>query len=108
MVTCVIADHEILDRKKYAEYAVKSSKPMQKYKGWFLVHGGRPDMLEGGWTPDGIIVIAFDGLAHAKEWINFEEYRKPRKIKHSAARVRAITVDGQIPLPRSPTARATV
>ena len=97
MVAYVIADNEILDRERYAEYAQKSAKAMQKYKGRFLVRGGRAETLEGDWVPHRIIVIEFDSIEHAKEWLNSEEYCEPRKIKHSAARVRTIVVDGHVP-----------
>lgn len=97
MVAYVIADNEIQDPAAYAEYAKASSKAMEKYKGKFLVRGGNAQNLEGDWQPKRIIVIEFESIEHAKAWLNSEEYREPRRIKHSAAKVRTIVVEGFVP-----------
>lgn len=94
MVAYVIADNEILDKEKYAEYAKMSGTAMTKYEGKILARGGKAETLEGDWQPKRIVLIEFEDLEKAKAWINSEEYREPRKIKNAAARVRTIVVEG--------------
>jgi uncharacterized protein (DUF1330 family) len=94
MVAYVIADNEILDPEKYAEYARLSEPALAKYKGRFLARGGKAETLDGSWEPKRIVIIEFDSVEQARAWVNSEEYRMPRQIKHSASMVRTIVVEG--------------
>jgi hypothetical protein len=39
-------------------------------------------------------VLQFDSMQRAKEWLNCEEYREPRKMRHRTARTRMVVVEG--------------
>jgi uncharacterized protein (DUF1330 family) len=39
-------------------------------------------------------VLKFDSVQRAKEWLNCEEYREPRKMRHRTARTKMIVVEG--------------
>jgi uncharacterized protein (DUF1330 family) len=41
-----------------------------------------------------IVVLEFESTQRAKEWLNCEEYREPRKMRHRTARTKMILVEG--------------
>jgi len=45
----------------------------------YIVRGGKTEVLEGDWKPKRIVVLEFESAQRAREWLNCEEYREPRK-----------------------------
>jgi uncharacterized protein (DUF1330 family) len=46
------------------------------------VRGGAAETLEGDWQPKRIVILQFENVQRAKEWLNCPEYREPRKMRH--------------------------
>jgi uncharacterized protein (DUF1330 family) len=51
-------------------------------------------VLEGDWNPKRIVILEFESMQRAKEWLNCGEYREPRKMRHRTARTKMILVEG--------------
>ena len=61
----------------------------------FVDHlAGKTEVLEGDWQPKRIVVLEFESAQRAKEWLNCEEYREPRKMRRRTARTNMILVEG--------------
>jgi len=58
------------------------------------VRGGETEVLEGDWQPKRIVILEFESMARAKEWLNCEEYREPRALRYRTAKTNMILVDG--------------
>ena len=67
---------------------------MHKYGGKYIVRGGKTEVLEGDWIPKRIVVLEFPTMERAKEWLNCEEYREPRKLRHRTAKTNMLLVEG--------------
>ena len=72
---------------------------MAQYGGKYIVRGGACETLEGDWKPKRIVVLQFESAERAKEWLNCEEYREPRKMRHRTARTNMILVEGMQAVP---------
>jgi uncharacterized protein (DUF1330 family) len=94
MSAYIIVEIEILDPAGYEEYKRLASATVEKYGGRYIVRGGETEVLEGDWQPKRIVVLQFDTSQHAKDWLNSEEYREPRKMRHRTARTNMILVEG--------------
>jgi uncharacterized protein (DUF1330 family) len=94
MPAYVIVEIDILDPAGYEEYKKLAGATVDNYGGKYIVRGGRTEVLEGDWKPKRIVVLQFDSLQHAKDWLNSEEYREPRKMRHRTARTNMILVEG--------------
>jgi uncharacterized protein (DUF1330 family) len=94
MPAYIIVEIEILDPVGYAEYKNLAGASVEKYGGKYIVRGGKAETLEGDWQPKRIVVLEFESAQRAKEWLNCEEYREPRKMRHRTARTNMILVDG--------------
>jgi uncharacterized protein (DUF1330 family) len=94
MPAYVIVEIEILDPTGYEEYKKLAGATVEKYGGKYLVRGGTTEVLEGNWKPKRIVILEFESIQRAKEWLNCEEYREPRKMRHRTARTNMLVVEG--------------
>jgi uncharacterized protein (DUF1330 family) len=94
MPAYVIVEINIHDPAGYEEYKKLAGATVEKYGGRYVVRGGSTEVLEGDWKPKRIVVLEFESASRAKEWLNSEEYRKPRKMRHRTARTNMLLVEG--------------
>jgi uncharacterized protein (DUF1330 family) len=94
MPAYIIADVEITDPARYAEYVKVVPETIARYGGRFVVRGGRTETLEGAWSPKRIVVLEFPTFERAREWWGSEDYRAPRALRQSASISRLIVVQG--------------
>jgi len=94
MPAYVIVEIDIVDPAGYEEYKKLAGATVEKYGGKYVVRGGRTEVLEGHWKPKRIVVLQFESAQRAKDWLNSEQYREPRKMGHRTARTNMILVEG--------------
>jgi len=94
MPAYVIVDIDVLDPVGYEQYRNLAGATVEKYGGKYIVRGGKNEVLEGDWCPKRIVILRFDSIARAKEWLNSTEYCEPRKMRHRTARANMIVVEG--------------
>ena len=94
MPAYLIVEIDIVDPGGYDEYKRLAGATVEKYGGKYIVRGGKSEVLEGDWKPNRIVVLEFASMERAKEWLNSEEYREPRKMRHRTARTKMIVVEG--------------
>jgi uncharacterized protein (DUF1330 family) len=94
MSAYVIVEIDIVDPAGYEEYKTLAGATVKKYGGKYIVRGGETEVLEGDWKPKRIVVLQFDSIQRAKDWLHCEEYREPRKMRHRTARTNMILVEG--------------
>ena len=94
MSAYVIVEIDVVDPSGYEEYKKLAGATVERYGGKYVVRGGAAETLEGDWDPKRIVVLRFDSMQCAKEWLNCEEYREPRKMRHRTARTKMILVGG--------------
>ena len=94
MSAYVISDVEILDQELIGEYRVLAQDSIARYGGRYLARGGAIEAVEGGWNPEGLIIVAFPDMARARAWYQSPEYAKALKVRGRALDRRLIFVDG--------------
>jgi len=94
MAAYIIADVEITDPVRYAEYIKVVPETIARHGGRFVARGGRTETLEGSWSPKRIVVLEFPTFERAKEWWASEDYRAPKALRQSASISRLIVVQG--------------
>jgi uncharacterized protein (DUF1330 family) len=65
MAAYVIADLEVTDPARFAEYRQQVPATVAAYGGRFLVPGGEHEVVEGDWRPRRLVVLEFPSLAQA-------------------------------------------
>ena len=90
-VVCVYKS--IANEEKLKEYAVKARSAVEKYKGKFLVRGGKTTINEGFFSPR-TVVIEFASHNEANIFYNSKEYQEAHAILKGFAVRHHQTVEG--------------
>jgi uncharacterized protein (DUF1330 family) len=94
MSAYIIVEIDIVDPAGYEEYKELAGATVEKYGGRYIVRGGKTEVLEGDWKPKRIVVLEFESMQRAKDWLNSEEYREPRKMRHRTAKTNMLVIEG--------------
>ena len=94
MAGYIIVEIDVTDPVGYEEYKKLAGATVEKYGGKYIARGGATETLEGDWKPKRIVILQFESVARAKEWLNCEEYREPRKMRHRTAKTNMVVVEG--------------
>ena len=94
MTAYIILDIVVNDPIGYEDYKKLGPPTVALYGGKYIARGGTTEVVEGDWKPNRIVILQFDSMEHAKEWLNCEEYREPRKLRQRTSRSNMILVEG--------------
>jgi len=93
MPALVIVEIEVRDPEAYERYKRLVPASVEAYGGRFIARGGATESLEGGWSPERIVVLEFPNLERARQWWGSPEYRDARAIRMRAAQTRMIATE---------------
>ena len=94
MSAYVIAEIEVDNPEGYEEYKKLAPPPIAAYGGKYIARGGRVENLEGDWQPNRIVILEFESVEKAKQWLDSDEYRGARALRHKYATTNMIVVEG--------------
>jgi uncharacterized protein (DUF1330 family) len=95
----VIVQISIRDPQVYERYKTLAPVSIAHYGGRYVARGGQSEALEGEWDPCRVVILEFDSIERARTWLESDEYREARALRHASADThQMIVVDG---LPRS-------
>ena len=94
MSAYVISDITVNNSKRYEDYKKLAPPAIQNYGGKYLARGRRAEKLEGNWEPDRIVILEFESVETAKDWIDSPEYREARALRRHNASTNMIVVEG--------------
>ena len=93
MPAYVIVNIDVHDRVVYEEYKRLVPASIAQYGGKYLARGGATEVLEGDWTPKRFVILQFESIARAKEWLNSPEYALARNLRHQSATTEMIVTE---------------
>jgi uncharacterized protein (DUF1330 family) len=76
MSAYIIAQISIHDRARYDRYVTRFMPVLQRHGGRLLVADESPEVSEGRWDRDKLIVLAFPDRAAAQAWTESADYRE--------------------------------
>ena len=94
MTVYVIAQLWIHDRERYDRYVAGFMPVLIRYGGRLLAADETTETLEGAWTADKVVVIAFPGRAAADRWRTSAAYREISKDRQAATEGQVLLVHG--------------
>jgi uncharacterized protein (DUF1330 family) len=87
----------ILDIPTVRKYGQGVAETLAPFNHNFIVRGGRPQPLDGGEAPKGVVVIAFDSVEKAREWYESPAYQAIKPLRQSSTKGRMFIVEGITP-----------
>ena len=94
MTAFVIVEIEVNNPEGYEKYKKIAPKPIAEYGGKYIARGGKVENLEGDWKPNRIVILEFESVDKAKNWLDSEEYREAKALRHEHATSKMIVVEG--------------
>lgn len=94
MPAYVIVDIEVTDSQGYESYKQAAPAAVARFGGKYLARGGRTEVLEGEWRPKRIVLLAFESVERARQWLDSAEYAPARELRHATAHSNMIVVEG--------------
>ena len=85
--------HDVEFGAEIVEYLERIDGTLAPFEGGFVVHGARPDIREGEWKGD-LIMIAFPDIARARAWYESQAYQRILPLRMRNARGALILIDG--------------
>ena len=90
-VVCVYKN--IINEEKLKEYAMKARAAVEKYKGKFLIRGGKATSNEGSKSPR-TVVIEFPSYDEANKFYRSKEYQDAHTILKGYVERQHQTIEG--------------
>ena len=94
MPAYVLVDIDVVDPEAYEEYKRLAPPTIAAYGGKYIVRGGTVETMEGEWPLNRLVILEFDSVERAKQWLDSPEYVAIRDMRHKAAKSKMIVVDG--------------
>lgn len=90
----LILDLAINNFENFREYIEKIPFFIKKHGGRYIVQGVEPEVMEGDWRPDRIVVLEFPSKANAKAFLEDPEAQVLFAIRHQSTTSQLILADG--------------
>ena len=94
MTAYVIAEVEITDPAAYGEYRRRVNAVNARFGGRFVARGGRIEALEGGWSPERVVIVEFPSMEQALKWYRSADYAELIELREKSSRFRMIALEG--------------
>ena len=94
MTVYAIGQLTIHDRARYQRYVAGFMPILIKYGGRLLAADERPEVTEGQWDGDKVVLMAFPDRETFMAWATSPEYREISKDRLAAAQTTGILVRG--------------
>ena len=82
MTVYAVVQLQITDTKQYDQYQAKFWPIFKKYKGRLLASDENPEVFEGQWRKDKMVIISFDDKQSFTDWATSPEYLEIAKHRH--------------------------
>jgi len=104
MSVYLMIEIEVKDRDLYAQYVEKVPAIIEKHGGRYLARGGKVTSLMGGWNPERVILIEFDGVEQIHKCFQSPEYLEIGPLRERSTASKSIIVEGNVPRGERPDA----
>ena len=94
MAHYIIAQIDIQDREKYAQYEAGFMDVFTSYKGKLLSVDENVSLLEGQWPATRTVLIEFPSKEEALAWYESDEYQSLAKHRFAASSADIVIVSG--------------
>ena len=90
----LILDLSINNFERFREYIEKIPSFIKKHGGKYIVQGVAPEVIEGDWCPERIVILEFPSSENARAFLSDPEAQLLFAIRHQSATSRLILAIG--------------
>jgi uncharacterized protein (DUF1330 family) len=90
----MIAEITVTDQETYLQYIKQAYPIIKHYGGEYLVRGGEPVALFGGWQPERILVLSFPSQSDLRACFSSQEYLAIAPLREKSTLSKSVMVTG--------------
>jgi uncharacterized protein (DUF1330 family) len=94
MKTYVIANVNVKDPARYADYVKAATPTVAAHGGRYIARGGRAEKLEGSVPVSRLVILEFPDYEQARGWYDSPEYQAAALIRRSCSSADFMLVEG--------------
>lgn len=94
MTVYAIAQLTITDRTAYNRYQSRFMSVMNRYKGRVLAADEHPQVVEGQWDREKLVLLSFPDEAAFREWADSPDYQEITKDRKAGSTAVVLLVKG--------------
>ena len=94
MPAYVLGDIRVTDPATFGTYVPPAGATIAQYGGRVLAATGNVELLDGGPTPERVVVIEFPDAAAARRWYRSPEYQAALPIRLRSSQGRVFLIEG--------------
>lgn len=92
MTVYAIAQLKFTDRDAYNRYQAAFMEIFQRYSGTLLVADEAPQVVEGEWDRDKVVLMSFPDEASFREWAESPDYQRISEDRRAGAETAVVLV----------------
>jgi len=89
-----VAQIDIHDPASYEKYLATADRVFARFNGEYLAVDRQPQVLEGSWSYERLVIIRFPTEADLKKWYFSPDYQEILKFRLAGARCDSLLVHG--------------
>ena len=94
MKAYLVLDFRVTDLPAFMEYVQKIPAFIAKHRGRYLVEGVRPEVVEGDWAPETLVILEFETRENANDFLSDPEVKTLFAIRHRNTDGNLVLVNG--------------
>ena len=94
MTVYAIAQISIHDRATYNRYAARFMPVLSQFGGTLLAADERPEVIEGEWRREKVVLISFPDRERLDAWVNSPQYKEISRDRQASTHGEVILVHG--------------
>lgn len=92
----LILDLKISDPNGFMEYIRKIPEFINKHDGRYIVQGAVPELMEGTWLPERLVILEFPSKSKAKDFLADPDAQPLFSLRHKTTDSQLILAEGCI------------
>lgn len=94
MIVYAIAELKLTDRAAYDRYEARFIDIFVRYSGTLLAVDEAPQVLEGQWDRDKVVLMSFPDEVAFRAWAESPEYQEISEDRHAGADTVVLLIEG--------------
>ena len=93
----IYVEMTIRDPERFKQYTARSAPAVIAAGGWYPVAGVRPEVLEGSFAADHVVLVEFDSPERARAFYHSAAYQAAKLKRAGAAEFKMLLLPGTAP-----------
>lgn len=94
MTAYLVLDFAVHDLRGFMPYVEAIPAFIAKHGGRYVVRGVEPEVMEGDWAPERMVILEFPSRAAAKAFLDDPEAQALFAVRHRTTTSKLVLVDG--------------